>query len=521
MTKTLQRFIFKKEIIIAFGVASLIITSFIYFQRTTSFHFTDEFNSFTRAYFMLKGKALYSQIFSHHQPMMVYLSVLVQKIMQPTTLYELIVYHRLFVIFFSFLMGIFLLLRFRTVALIFILLFETTKYYLFGNLFLAEAFVVYPLFYFLGLSWEKISGKQIIGFDYLIAGVALWMILLTRLPYAPAGLLLFAYLFLDKKNYKEKILSIGIAISLSLLTIPIESFREYFFAIFTLNTDHYIGNEMSKRGSEGIGILKIFFYPLLTLFYGDWTILRTAVVTLSSFFIAFSVYSMAKLHEYKKPLFASIILGTLAIRYTVPGKEFYEAFYMLPWYAVLISILAFFLSDFYRKGQLPILKISLPILTIIWIGILFHPHSYLLERPNKTELFHQNYGQYYIAGEVIKTLAQPDSTLFVDYWDTLVYWQSGLDSAYHYSMFWPVMENIPRYAQKRTEMFEKYPPDFYYTYCSNKQEKSPYLNPGQTSLYQQLRNSEGRLTCIYIKKNIYSQISEEQWESIKGLGYQK
>ena len=57
---------------------------------------------------MLRGKTLYSQIFFNHQPLMAYLSFLIQALSQPKTLYHLILFHHLFIILFSLLLDLFL-----------------------------------------------------------------------------------------------------------------------------------------------------------------------------------------------------------------------------------------------------------------------------------------------------------------------------------------------------------------------------------------------------------------------------
>src|SRR5258706_10849313 len=120
-------------------VCFLVIINKLYYDRVGSFSFGDEYNNFIAGYFMIKGRALFSQIFFNHQVLMAYISFAIQKVFHPTTLYKLVLYHRLFVIFFSFVFDILLVMRFRLRALICILFYEIIKYYLFGNLFLAES----------------------------------------------------------------------------------------------------------------------------------------------------------------------------------------------------------------------------------------------------------------------------------------------------------------------------------------------------------------------------------------------
>ena len=75
--------------------------------------------SITAGYFILLGKSLYSQIFFNHQPTLAFISTFIQWVSQPKDLYHLVLYHRVFMILYSFGMAVFLIWRFRLRAMLF------------------------------------------------------------------------------------------------------------------------------------------------------------------------------------------------------------------------------------------------------------------------------------------------------------------------------------------------------------------------------------------------------------------
>ncbi len=107
------------------------------YQRTVSFGCFDDCFNFVGAYFMLKGKILYSQAFYNHQPLAAYISYLIQFFSHPKTIYQLILDHRIFVFLFSVLFDLLLIKRFKQTGIFFVIFYELTKYYLFGKRFLA------------------------------------------------------------------------------------------------------------------------------------------------------------------------------------------------------------------------------------------------------------------------------------------------------------------------------------------------------------------------------------------------
>lgn len=76
-------------------------------------------------------------------------------------------------------------------------------------------------------------------------------------------------------------------------------------------------------------------------------------------------------------------------------------------------------------------------------------------------------------GTIMRDLSDKKSTLFLDDYDDLVYFEAKLAPAYKYSWYTSFGNRIPRYVDARDEMFLKYPPDFYYGDCKGGQGVLP------------------------------------------------
>src|SRR5258708_38435404 len=134
-------------IFLAISFLLLILVALFYRYHIFNHHFVDEEDNLVLGYYLTSGEKLYQDVFSHHQPFAYILSTAIQKKTQPTSVFLLIKRHREFMIFWSLIWGIFLLIRFRTLFIPILLIYELAKIYLFGNLFLADGLVVYPLLY--------------------------------------------------------------------------------------------------------------------------------------------------------------------------------------------------------------------------------------------------------------------------------------------------------------------------------------------------------------------------------------
>ena len=505
------------RLLIVFLFIYYAIIAKLYISRVASFGCFDDCSYFMVAYFMEKGKMLYSDIFFNHQMLAVYISDFIQNFTNPQTIYHLVLYHRLVVLAFSFVMGFLILYRFRLAGLGFILIFEISKYYVFGNRFLPEALIIYPLVYLFGLSWEKILGNKVNRFDYILTGVFSWFIIFMREPYVLLALILFLLIIFEKKLSRIKILPIALFLVLSLLTIVSVSVKDYFFNVVTVNAATVAKTEIQSNNILGVGFLKIFFYPVYIFISNQWNIFRVFLIGLSAIFLFLCFYFAVHLKKIKLIIFIFLLLGIANIRYVEPGTIYYEAFHMIQWYGFFIFSIFLMLAFLYKiRNNLGYVVAF--VLFVLFVNFIFSKESYIWDKIDRSEEFVTNYGAYLSNGEVIRLLAKPKDTMFVDRWDDMIYWQAKLDSSYKYSWYTGIMPGFKQYDSARIDMFRNNPPDFYYGFCPGKTTKSIILPDFRKDDYRQLYFS-GKPTCLYIKKTKIPEISNEQWGKIAQFEY--
>ena len=73
----------------------------IYIPRVNAFGCFDDCNNFMGGYFLLQGKAMFSEFFFNHQPFAGFISYFIQAVTHPQNVFELILRHRQFVLVFS------------------------------------------------------------------------------------------------------------------------------------------------------------------------------------------------------------------------------------------------------------------------------------------------------------------------------------------------------------------------------------------------------------------------------------
>ncbi len=500
-------------------IAILSLTSWVAYQRIGAFGCFDQCFNFVAAYFMLKGKQLYSQIFFNHQPLMAYLSYLIQKVSQPATLYQLVIYHRLFTIIFSLLMSALFVWRFRWKGVGFVLFFETSKFYLMGQFFLPEVIVAYLLAFLMGLWWQKHHQKNALLVDYFLAAIFAWAAVFLTLPYLPLTLSLYlAFLMPLTKKSKISWLSLGFFVLLSLGILIQLPLNDYFFQTGTINRQLVV-DESQRVGLTNLGMIKIFFYPWLIFIQGKASYFRHFLIGLGTLFSGLTFWFVFKTKQIKKILLIIFFLGLATVRFVEPGTMFYEAFHLLVWQGLFLMSLFLLSEELMSHQTYWWLKSSSFLLLFYLLGYLvLSPISFLREKVNSQEEFTTQYAPYFAHGTVIKTLSKPDDTLFLEQWDDLIYWTSSLDSSYPYSLYTPIMAQSSQYREARLKMFQNNPPDFYYSFPEGKKNCPALLPEKEKDKYIQLYFSNNP-SCLYLKKTKLPEINDEQWKEIQKLGF--
>lgn len=445
---------------------------------------------------------------------MAYISYAIQFFSKPINLYELILRHRQFVIIFGFLANLILLLRFRFKIIGVIILFELSKFYLFGDRFLAEGLLVYPILYFAGVIWEISTKKKIYVLDYMVCAFFSWLIIFTREPYIPLSIVLFWLLLMGKAKKTVKICAITFFIFLSGVTLLLHNIPDLIYNVYTVNIT-LIQSESQSTHILGFGIIKAFLYPLFIPFTSMSSVMGHILITLALLFLIETLFFLYK-KRYGLVAVVWIILGMANLRPVVPGKEFYDSFHMIIWYGLFL----FFSFSFIFEIKIrKVYWLGLMSLTLLPVLFLFSPNSYLRDKPDIHTSLIVNYGGPLHVGNVIRILAKPNDTLFLDGFDDIIYVVADKQSDYPFSWYTSLMPNYSVYTDTRIAMFHKHPPDFYYGSCT-KDDRAQLILPDFVK-HQYIRLTDtGKPTCLWISTSKLPSITADQWRKANEMFYE-
>src|SRR3989344_1994568 len=488
----------------------------IFLPRINAFGCFDDCFNFLAGYFLSLKKVLYSQIFFNHAPIPAFLSYAIQETTKPINIYDLVLKHRLTLFFFSFLFNAFLIIRFRFPAFLFAVIFETSKFYLFGDRFLAESFIVYPLVYLLGWLVLKFRGEKLFPADYILSSVSAWFVIFTREPYVPVAAFLFL-LVLRKASFRNLALSLSVFGMLSLWMLSRFPLHDFFFNVATGNKETILKFEIEREGGGFLNrLLSSAGYPFLVFTSDVSGFFKTILLLLCAGLVVSFIGSIRKSNS--RFLVSLFLVLTLAnTRPVAGGAVFYEAFHLLPWYALAIFATVFLALSLKRLWlKLIVLLSILAIPTLMF----FSKDSFFFEKISPHEEFMTNFGPVQEAGSVFKDLSNGSGTLFLDGFDDLIYLQAKMYSPYEYSWYTSVMPKFEKYTSARLLMFENNPPDFYYGTCPNVSEVVGFLPDFAKGEYTNIPKDK-KPSCVYIRNDVFSQISNKQWEKVAESGYEK
>lgn len=500
----------------AFFIFLLLVNRVLYL-RMGAFGCFDECPNYAVGYFLNQGRRLYTDIFFNHQMLLPYVSALLQRVSSPDSLYQLVQVHRLFVVVFSLVMNGVLIVRFGVIGVGFVFLYEATKFYAHGQAFLGESLVVYPLVYLLGIVWKSLRNEHVHPYDLIASAVAAWFIVFTREPYVPVALILYTAVLWRTRSGISARLSLFVFILLSVALLSTIQLRAFVYDVIITNFTSLLPQEAARLGLSGLGFVQPFIYPILVLISGGgWNIYRLTQALLSFAFLVLLI--PVAIRKPIHALFLIFILGVSAIRMVPPGTIFYEAFHMLPWYALLIMATFLLAHDLWHRKKERMVRFVLGAYGVLVFITALGPQSFLWERADPMAEFATGYARYSLYSEAIRSLSTPADTLFLELWDDILYVSTGLTPAYRYSWYIPVMINIPEFAAERDRMFLVSAPDFYYYSCEE-YEPDPPLPQYVRSEYIQLLH-DGKPSCLLLHKEKAMRVTKEAFAAAERLGFQ-
>lgn len=445
-------------LLLALVFGMMLVSSYVYLRETSAFRFFDEENNIVAGYFLTTGKHLYSDIFMNHNPLPIFISAGIQETLRITTLFELVKYHRMFMIGFALCANSILLIRFRHKAFLFIFVYEFLKFYLSGQMFLAEGMIAYPLAYMvLLLTTTGLVHKKISNLDLTISSCCFIFIALSREPYVPVTLVIFG-LILFFTHSRKMALYAGI-ISLVLIGMFMLQFdlSEYYKQVVLLNRALAKG-DLKDQGNLQMysGLLQLFQYVIVGM-----KLDKPVYIVLSAVSAAFLYLVGRKTHSLKgvgQWLFLVIVFGILflaGIRNYSAGSEWYGMYRSIPYIAILLAFVSSIASA----------RLIVTLLCFTLGVAIFHPRSHFREKRINADEYYIQYSRTNQTGQVINLLCSkyPHScTLHIDDIDVYPYWITKKPPSYQYIFYYPVNKAYLDYKQIHLKALLDSPPIIYY-----------------------------------------------------------
>lgn len=499
----------KKRILIT-AFIFLFISSFFYKNHAFSFRFVDEEDNFAIGKYISKGEVIYDDIITNHQPLTYIFSSLVQSSSNINSVYLLVNKHREAMIVWSLAWSILLVAYFGLEGLTAVLIYELTKIYLLGNLFLAEAQVVYPLMFLSGLVFSE---KKLNNLELFFSGLCLCLSIFLLSPIWPAiGLLFLLILYQNrsKLTYIAKYFLIGISLPMLFIS-KFASLPGYLHYAIYANFVYTIPNYHAE--SWPITISKAFLTPLLVFFPPGYTP-TSRIIQVASILLVANLLLLISKGKYFKPVVFFVLLGLCNIRFIYPGEEYYTGFHLLPWYAVLILITVFASIGVFKKKGNSFLKVINLVLLIFILGLSINfTKTDLFQKRNILSDYNINYSTHSNRGDAVKIMKDPRDTLFVSPNAWIVYWQSDVNHLSKLYGYYPWMVGIPEVHSSVLETFLKTPPTFFYCENCKGLDLEKFLNN-----YKEIKSYGGQ-TMLYVLRSKFLKLTRNQLDKLEFYGF--
>jgi len=479
-------------------------------QHTQSFKFVDEDEYIVVASLMNKGKKLYTDISTNHQPVTYIASQVIQKTakVEPPNVFMLIKRHREAVFFWSVCWSLLLFFRFGWKVIPGVFVFEAIKYFVLGNEFVAESLVSYPMIY-LGVSTYELLRYK----DHLFFGLTSVLSVLFLLPLAIPVLVatLLRFVKTGKKMIKGFVLGGLLALLIVFAHIsPVDYFRETI-----VNNYLYALPAVSEIQNSGDLIKVILFMPR-SLFNGT-NLLSWWARFFSISIITFFLISFFKGKRTHKVLSAGlmIMLITLNLRVLEVGTYFYAGFHLLPWLAVA-SVMAYaFLYDFLVKIPAKFRWFYVIILGLLSGILLMNRNSPILARRDTATEHYVQFAPVATASQIINLFKSEKDTLIVLPNETLINWITNLNTADRQVTYYDWQYQVPENRLGFEAMISGNLPDFIvfnddrsgYSDAVVKIVKEKFL-----LLYAYSQNTGGFVET-YVRKDKLEVVDKEAWVS--------
>ena len=506
----------KKNKFKVFGWIVFILVMGLSFQinqaRSLSMHFRDEEDHIAFAYYVNKGYQLHKDLQNNHQPLVYFGSAAIQKLTNPPNIFMLIRRHRQAMYVYGLVWSLILMIRFKTLGLMFIFFFEFLKYFLFGNINLMETWAVYPTVYLLGdflQAWfEKRKANK---WEWIFLGVCNFLIIINMVPLWPwLAVVWLGYFIKLRKSLVWQGLGLSVCVLILFnLLFPYSAadwFREtivnnFLYAIPQLSPFHTIWDW-----------LKMIFFPFLAFFTKKSLQARFIAMFFTGWLISLGYLIKKKDKQAKWLGFLYVILLLANNRVLSPGSVYYHGFHLLPWLGLMVWIGIFSLKlliDSYPESRRYILGVF-----GLWAGVLMINKNmpYFLLKTDVNYEYYVNYSTLDDFNFAIKTLVNPGDRLAVPENEPILYWNTGAELPGRqliYGGWEPLVKELNDDYERI--FYGDDPPEIIYG------DDEPQLLQEK---YENILRHE-KSTKLFVRKDKFETVTEDQWKALESRGFNR
>jgi len=510
-----------KKILLILSVIVFAFYSFQLYKTTINYaqtdRFVDENDHMIGGYFLLKGKKLYKDISVVHQPLVYYYSSVGQAIFKVNSLFSFINRQRLMILAYSLFWNLSYFVIFGPIAILFMLIFEISKFWFLGNLLLGETLAVYPLIFLFGLVVKKLLFKsELKPFELTMFSAATFTSTFILLQLWPTIFLLNLALLLSyRKNLKNILYLLLPFFGLTFVLFIFVPFKYYFQEVFIYNFRYYLPYMAKINGLDGYA--KMIFLPL-TSFHKDFNSMEliTAILT---FVYGYFFYFFWK----KKRLWAFIFLTACLVLTNNRGNIIkYNDFHLLPWLGLYLFFPVILLPLLFKKQMKikPLIKIGIiTLLCSIIIFVNFFAKSPFNDKKNVMSENDINFHDINKYGLAIKAISSPGERLIAIPSDNLIHWVSGTDLATRQIEYYGWQYSIKEDKDRLINVFKNDPVEFIVN-GDSANSLPPFVKSYVDEKYVQIKE-QNKPSRLFILKSILPKITDNQWKNFQYLLFEK
>ncbi len=425
--------------------------------HSQAFRFVDEEEHMTVGYLLTQGYRLYRDVSPNHQPLNYLFSAVIHQT-SPDNFFMLLWRHRQAVFAWSAVWLILLTLKYGSKTLTLLLGFETIKYFILGNEFLAESLAVYPLIYLFGSVLDDWRKERTDKDPPWLFGMAAVITVLLLIYLAPLVAVLTLIKWIRFKPRKRILMLVGIAVTTLIVFMFIDGLG--YLRDTVINNYRYQIPELTPfRGL--IDYLKLLALPWLTSLnpqnlLGWWVAATTGIASLATIYLI-----IVKQLPWRQAIGIWLLLALANNRQLSAQIYYYQGFHLLPWLGLLFFLNGYLLS-ISLKTMIGVSRLVVIVVTAAGvIGLNLQPGSLWLKKSDPAP---DNYIQYtplyQISEEIKQKTTSSSDRLMVMPINSILHWSTGLKPATKQITFYHWQYQVPEQRKDYDTVIRDTPPNF-------------------------------------------------------------